>query len=161
MSEDCKGKRLELKSFKFSNKRWLCDQNMIETQRQRHLASSFGDRRSRQVRHDHINYWNCSTGRSEDIFVWKATGTHGLLKTLFDKLQKLFHREIRRREEDIFVQMGLGQSYWISFYTLVCVCVCSTWCRQMMILTKTFISTATRKKLCWGDIFLNASGRRC
>ena len=83
------------------------------------------------------------------------------LKTFFDKLQKLFHREIRRREEDIFVQMGLGQSYWISFYTLVCVCVCSTWCRQMMILTKTFISTATRKKLCWGDIFLNASGRRC
>ena len=37
---------------------------MIETQRQRLLASSFGDQRSRQVGHDHINYWNFSTGTS-------------------------------------------------------------------------------------------------
>ena len=37
---------------------------MIETQRQRLLASSFGDQRSRQVGHDHINYWNFSTGMS-------------------------------------------------------------------------------------------------
>ena len=46
----------------------------------------------------------------------------------------------------------------ITFFSLL-LCTELSLDGQMMILTKTFISTASYKKLCWGDIFLNASGR--
>ena len=46
----------------------------------------------------------------------------------------------------------------ITFFSLL-LCTELSLDGQMMILTKTFISTASCKKLCWGDIFLNASGR--
>ena len=123
MSQDSKGKRLGLKSFKFSNKRWLCDQNMIETQRQRHLASSFGDRRSRQVRHDHINYWNCSTGRSEDIFVWKATGTHGSLKHFLINYRNCFTGKSEDEKKIYLCRWAWGKVTEFPFI-LLCVSVC-------------------------------------
>ena len=108
---------------------------MIETQRQRLLAPSFGDQRSRQVGHDHINF---STGELIGAEIFSPGGRIGT---------KHFPRGIGSdREEKIRKKVT-------HFLFTLDVCTQVLRRRQMMILTKSFISTRTRS--CVGEIFFS------